>query len=64
MTQTGILPPRFVVFGREKTAKATPQFRRFIENRLRETFDLGPAPVVVEFRAAPRRRSPDQPGSS
>lgn len=54
ITQTGTLPPRFVIFCRN-VGKVSTQDRRFIESRLREEFDLGPVPVVVEFRAAPRR---------
>ncbi|MDQ7006265.1 MAG: ribosome biogenesis GTPase Der [Acidobacteriota bacterium] len=61
ITQTGVLPPRFIIFHRER-AQMTPQLRRFLENRLREAFDLGPTPVVIDFKPAPRRRSADGRG--
>lgn len=55
MTQTGHLPPRFVVFVRDPQA-VNPHLRRFLENRLRDAFDLGPVPVFVDFQAT--RRNP------
>ena len=62
MTQTGILPPRFVLFYRDKNP-VSPQIRRFLEQRLRETFDLGPTPVRIDFRRAPRRGRMDSGGA-
>ncbi len=61
ITQTGVLPPRFVLFHRER-AQITPQLQRFVAGRLRDEFDLGPTPVVIDFKAAPRRRSPEGRG--
>lgn len=57
ITQTGILPPRFVVFTRKLDRQAT-SFRRFLENRLRDAFDLGPTPVIVDLRVDASRRGP------
>ena len=57
ITQTGILPPRFVVFCRDPK-KATQPFRRFVERRIRETFDMRDGPVRVSFRATNRRERP------
>jgi GTP-binding protein len=55
ITQTGVMPPRFVVFARHRE-RAGPSFTRFLENRLREAFDLGPTPVVVDVRVDDGRR--------
>ncbi len=53
-TQLGILPPRFVIFCR-RPWKVDAPFKRFVEKRLREAFDFGPTPVIVDFREPPRR---------
>jgi GTP-binding protein len=55
VTQTGTLPPRFAIFCREPE-QVDPATRRYLENRLREEFDLGPVPVVVDLKLSPRRR--------
>lgn len=52
-TQTGTLPPRFVFFVRDPE-RIQQSFRRYLERRLREDFQLGPTPVVLDFR--PSRR--------
>jgi len=59
-TQTGTLPPTFVIFC---TAPESIQksYLRFLENRLRERFDLVGTPVRIQLRhrrgdAEPRRR--------
>jgi GTP-binding protein len=57
MTQTGVMPPRFVVFARHRE-RAVESFTRFLENRLREAFELGPTPVVVDVRVDDGRRGP------
>ena len=49
-TQTGVRPPTFVLFCTEPTAVQT-SYRRFLENRLRETFDLEGTPVRLRLRA-------------
>jgi GTP-binding protein len=61
-TQTGVAPPTFVLFCSEPTA-VQPAYRRFLENRLREAFDLAGTPVRLRLRARdepvaarPRRR--------
>jgi GTP-binding protein len=51
MTQTSILPPRFVVFCRQPS-RVEPAFRRFLERRIREEFQFGPTPIVLDFRAS------------
>lgn len=53
MTQTGTLPPRFLVFVRDPQG-VDQSLKRFLENRLREAYDLGPVPVFVDFRATRR----------
>jgi GTP-binding protein len=56
VTQTGERPPRFLFFA-ENAAAVHFSFRRFLENRLRESFEIGPVPVVLQFRDRPRRPS-------
>ncbi len=56
-TQTSVAPPTFVLFCTEPTAVA-PSYRRFLENRLREHFDLAGTPIRLRLRA--RERSPDR----
>ncbi|MFQ5702178.1 MAG: ribosome biogenesis GTPase Der [Acidobacteriota bacterium] len=51
--QTGENPPAFLVF----TNRSEPphfSYRRYIENSLRESFDLSMTPVVVRYRKRPR----------
>jgi GTP-binding protein len=49
MTQAKARPPTFVVFGTR--AEATPEdWRRYLVNGLRETFDLPGTPIRIEFR--------------
>ncbi len=54
VTQVGVFPPRFLAFAR-RAHRIEPSFRRHLERRLREAFDLGPVPVRLEFREPPRR---------
>ena len=49
-TQTGIRPPTFLLFCTEPDS-VQPSYRRFLENRLRERFDLEGAPVRIRLRA-------------
>jgi GTP-binding protein len=49
-TQTGVRPPTFVLFCTEPSA-VQPSYRRFLENRLRESFDLRGTPVRLQLRA-------------
>jgi GTP-binding protein len=55
ITQTGSLPPRFVIFVRD-TGRIDAAFRRFFERRLREAFEFGPTPISLEFRSTRDRR--------
>jgi len=52
-TQTAVRPPTFVLFCTEPTA-VQPSYRRFLENRLREAFDLEGTPVRLRLRARGR----------
>jgi GTP-binding protein len=52
-TQTGVHPPTFVLFCTNPGA-VQPSYRRFLENRLRETFDLRGTPVRLRLRARGR----------
>ena len=49
-TQTAVRPPTFLLFCTEPAAVA-PSYRRFLENRLREAFDLRGTPVRLRLRA-------------
>jgi GTPase len=49
-TQTSVRPPTFVLFCTEPSA-VQPAYRRFLENRLRESFDLEGTPVRLRLRA-------------
>jgi GTP-binding protein len=49
-TQTGIRPPTFLLFCTDPSA-VQASYRRFLENRLRESFDLEGTPVRLRLRA-------------
>jgi GTP-binding protein len=53
MTQTGTKPPRFALFANHPTL-VNDNFRRYVENRLRESFDLIGTPIVLKFRPKER----------
>ena len=50
MTQTGTAPPRFTLFANHPTL-ADENFSRYVENRLREQFELTGTPIVLKFRS-------------
>jgi GTP-binding protein len=52
-TQTGIRPPTFVLFCTQPES-VQPSYTRFLENRLRESFDLDGTPVKLRLRARSR----------
>ena len=52
-TQTAQAPPTFVLFCTEPAAVAQ-SYRRFLENRLRESFDLAGTPIRLRLRARER----------
>jgi GTP-binding protein len=54
-TQTGVQPPTFVLFCTDPRA-VMASYRRFLENRLRERFDLAGTPIRLRLRA---RRKPN-----
>lgn len=49
MTQSGIKPPTFQVFCNRADA-VTQNYKRFLENKFRESFDLGGTPIKMFFR--------------
>jgi GTP-binding protein len=53
-TQVSAGPPTFVLFGGRAPA---PSYQRFLENRLRRTFEFGGIPIRMRFRPKRRRRS-------
>jgi len=56
-TQVGSGPPSFVIFGGSR--EPDPSYQRYLENRLRRTFDYDGVPIRLTFR--PRTRGP-KPG--
>jgi len=56
-TQVGSGPPTFVIFGGSR--EPDPSYQRYLENRLRRTFDYDGVPIRLTFR--PRTRGP-KPG--
>ncbi len=52
-TQVGVRPPTFVLFCTDPRA-VQPSYRRFLENRLRDRFDLRGTPVRLSLRARTR----------
>ncbi len=60
-TQVGAGPPRFVLFG---GPPPPPAYERFLENRLREAFDLRGVPIRLAFRPKRRRRTARRAGSA
>ncbi|MDJ0849151.1 MAG: ribosome biogenesis GTPase Der [Myxococcota bacterium] len=52
-TQVGVRPPTFVLFCTDPRA-VQPSYRRFLENRLRQRFDLRGTPVRLSLRARAR----------
>jgi len=55
-TQVGQRPPTFVLFCTEPSA-VKESYRRYLENRLRERFDLEGAPVRLQLRARRSKES-------
>lgn len=53
-TQIGTRPPRFRIFVSDK-ALLTRDYAYWVENQLRERFDLAGVPVVIDFIGKPRR---------
>ncbi len=54
ITQAGTAPPQFVFFVNDPSL-ARPDFRRYLERRLRENFDFTGSPVQVFFRGKKRQ---------
>jgi len=49
-TQTSVRPPSFVIFCNQPDALKV-EYRRFLENRLREQFDLAGTPIRIRLRS-------------
>jgi GTP-binding protein len=49
-TQTGVVPPRFVVFGNRARAELDATYPRYLARRLRETFGFEGTPIRVAIR--------------
>ncbi len=65
MTQESTRPPAFAVLVND-AARVHFTYRRYLENRLRETFDFGGTSVILRFRSKERpgaaRREAEKPG--
>ena len=59
-TQTATRPPTFLLFCTEP-ASVQPSYRRFLENQLRESFDLAGVPIRLRLR---KREGTRDPGAS
>ena len=55
LTQVGVEPPRFVAFAGGRGA-ARGDYTRYLENRLRESFNFAGTPLVVKLRRTQRLR--------
>ena len=60
-TQTSTAPPTFLLFCTDPRA-VLPSYRRFLENRLRERFDLTGVPVRLRLRARTDDKGPKARG--
>lgn len=49
MTQVGNRPPHFIIFG-TRMETVPESYRRFVQSRLREAFDLHGVPVLIQWR--------------
>lgn len=49
MTQTGVKPPTFQIFCNRPDA-VTENYKKFINNKMRESFDLAGTPIKIFFR--------------
>jgi GTPase len=49
VTQTRTAPPGFTFFANHPVL-ADDNFRRYVENRMREAFDLSGTPIILKFR--------------
>jgi GTP-binding protein len=56
-TQLGVRPPTFALFCTDPKA-VQASYRRFLENRLRESFDLAGTPVRIQLRQRGGRDAP------
>ncbi|GAB4274650.1 MAG: ribosome biogenesis GTPase Der [Coriobacteriia bacterium] len=55
VTQTGVRPPAFTFFCNDPSM-VDPSYERYLENRLREHFDLEGTPLVLRFRRRDDKR--------
>lgn len=55
MTQADVAPPTFVVFTGRGNREMPASYRRYLENRLRKTFDFVGTPVRLHIRQRRRR---------
>jgi GTP-binding protein len=49
VTQTRVSPPGFTFFANHPML-ADDNFKRYVENRMREAFDLTGTPIIMKFR--------------
>ncbi len=56
-TQVGVHPPSVVLFCNDPKSFA-PDYRRYLENVLRESFSMEEVPIRMIFKTRPRTESP------
>ena len=61
MTQTRVRPPTFTIWGNSPEA-VKPEYRRFLDNRLREEFDFNGTPLRMHLKE--KRRPGEAPGGA
>jgi GTPase len=54
MTQPEVKPPTFVVFANEPDLVHF-SYKRYLENRLRESFDFKGTPIIIKLKKRQRR---------
>jgi GTP-binding protein len=50
MTQSGVIPPRFIVFANRSSRGIDPTYPRFLARKLREQFGFEGTPIRVRIR--------------
>ena len=56
MTQVGVAPPRFVVFGNRSRRELDPTYPRYLSRRLREVYGFEGTPIRVSLKKKDQKR--------
>lgn len=57
-TQTGVRPMRILLFGNLRGIDLPPAYRRYLEKRLKQAFQLQYTRPIIEFRGKPKAAEP------